>query len=277
MLAGDFLGLPIPGAGPVFAAALAVHIGCGLTAVTSGALAATARKRTGRHPQAGRAYLWALGGLVATATVMAAIRWHEDAHLFAIAVIALGCGLYGYRARRRHRPGWPTHHAIGLGGSYIALLTGFYVDNGPFLPLWDRLPHITYWLLPTIIGIPVIRRALRHFNASATVDRATKPWAAGLLVCGDGFVMGGPGSTVGFRVHERRGEARDRVDEPVFGVVGDGMRDDDGSGVSDSDLAFGAQLVADPAEPDSTDAQHLRGGGQDLLDLVDQHGVDGVH
>jgi hypothetical protein len=27
------------------------------------------------------------------------------------------------------------HHAIGMGGSYIALLTGFYVDNGPFLPL----------------------------------------------------------------------------------------------------------------------------------------------
>ena len=84
---------------------------------------------------------------------MAAIRWHEDAHLFAIAVIAFGLGLYGYRARRRHRPGWPPHHAIGMGGSYIALLTGFYVDNGPFLPLWDRLPHLTYWLLPTIVGV----------------------------------------------------------------------------------------------------------------------------
>jgi hypothetical protein len=58
---------------------------------------------------------------------MAAIRWHEDAHLFAIAVIAFSLGLYGYRARRRHRPGWAPHHAIGMGGSYIALLTGFYL------------------------------------------------------------------------------------------------------------------------------------------------------
>jgi hypothetical protein len=33
---------------------------------------------------------------------MTAIRWHEDAHLFAIGVIAFSLSLYGYRARRRH-------------------------------------------------------------------------------------------------------------------------------------------------------------------------------
>ena len=99
---------------------------------------------------------------------MAAIRWHEDAHLFAIAVIAFSLGLHGYRARQQHRLGWPPHHAIGMGGSYIALLTGFYVDNGPFLPLWDRLPHLTYWLLPSLIGIPLIWRALRRFTRATT-------------------------------------------------------------------------------------------------------------
>ena len=164
MLAAEIVGLPIPDAGPIFAAALAVHVGCGLTAVVAGALAATAKKRPGRHPRAGRVYLWALAGIFTTATIMAAIRWHEDAHLFAIAVVAFGLGLYGYRARRRHRPGWPLHHAIGMGGSYIDLLTGFYVDNGPFLPLWNRLPHITYWLLPTIVGIPLIWLALHRFT-----------------------------------------------------------------------------------------------------------------
>ena len=136
-----------------------------------GALAATARKQPGRHPRAGRVYLWAVGGIFATATIMAAIRWHEDAHLFAIAVIAFS--LYGYRARRRHRPGWSAHHAIGMGGSYIALLTGFYVDNGPFLPLWDRLPHIAYWLLPSLVGVPIIWRALRRF-AIATTDEPNR-------------------------------------------------------------------------------------------------------
>ena len=105
---GEIFGLPIPDAGPIFAAALALHILSGLTAVIAGALAATARKQPGRHPRTGRVYLWALGGIFTTATIMAAIRWHEDAHLFAIAVIAFSLGLYGYRARRRHRPSWAT-------------------------------------------------------------------------------------------------------------------------------------------------------------------------
>ena len=103
MLNGEIFGLPIPDAGPIFAAALVLHVLCGLTAVIAGALAATARKQPGRHPRAGRVYLWALGGIFATATMMAAIRWHEDAHLFAIALIAFSLGLYGHRARRRHR------------------------------------------------------------------------------------------------------------------------------------------------------------------------------
>ena len=133
-LSSEIFGLPVPDAGPVFATALVIHILCGLTAVIAGALAATARKRPGRHPRAGRVYLWALGGIFTTATIMAIIRWHEDAHLFAIAVIAFGLGLYGYRARRCHRPGWPPHHAIGMGGSYIALLTGSTSTTDPSCP-----------------------------------------------------------------------------------------------------------------------------------------------
>ena len=170
----EIFGLPIPDAGPLFAAALVLHILSGLTAVIAGALAATARKQPGRHPRAGRIYLWALGGVFATATIMAAIRWHEDAHLFAIAVIAFSLSLYGYRARRRHRPGWPPHHAIGM-GLYIALLTGFYVDNGPVLPLWDRLPHIAYWLLPSLVGVPLIWVALRRFQKRPALNSSPLP------------------------------------------------------------------------------------------------------
>ena len=36
------------------------------------------------------------------------------------------------------------------------------VDNGPQLPVWDRLPHVVYWLLPTAIGFPITVRALRR-------------------------------------------------------------------------------------------------------------------
>jgi hypothetical protein len=52
-----------------------------------------------------------------------------------------------------------------MAGSYIALLTGFYVDNGAQLPLWDRLPHLAYWLLPAAVGAPLTWRALARNGA----------------------------------------------------------------------------------------------------------------
>ena len=112
MLTGEIFGLPIPDAGAVFAIALAVHIGCGLIAVIAGALAATAKKRPGRHPRAGLIYLWALGGIFTTATVMAAIRWHEDAHLFAIAAVAFGLGLYGSTTAQSEAPPEAWRHRL---------------------------------------------------------------------------------------------------------------------------------------------------------------------
>jgi hypothetical protein len=47
-----------------------------------------------------------------------------------------------------------------MGASYIAMLTAFYVDNGPHLPLWDRLPSLSFWFLPGVIGLPIVVRAL---------------------------------------------------------------------------------------------------------------------
>ena len=107
-------GLEIPDAGPVFFVALAAHVLAGMTCVVAGALAATARKRRGRHPTAGRVYLYGLGVVFTTATLMAVIRWREDAHLFAIATVAFGLGLLGRRARRLHRPGWPLVQRLVL-------------------------------------------------------------------------------------------------------------------------------------------------------------------
>jgi hypothetical protein len=51
-------------------------------------------------------------------------------------------------------------HITGMGTSYVLLLTAFYVDNGKQLPVWKDLPHFTYWLLPLVVGILLIVRAL---------------------------------------------------------------------------------------------------------------------
>jgi len=47
-----------------------------------------------------------------------------------------------------------------MGTAYIAMLTAFYVDNGPRLPLWDHLPTLAFWLLPTGIGAPIVARSI---------------------------------------------------------------------------------------------------------------------
>ncbi|MEV0819953.1 hypothetical protein [Nonomuraea rubra] len=153
----EIAGIPVPDAGPVFLTVLAVHVIAGLTCVASGATAALSRKGAARHRRFGRIYLWGLGVVFASMAVMAVIRWSHNAHLFIIGVAAFTLALTGYLSRRRRRP---YVHIAGLGGSYIALLTGFYLDNGPHLPGWDRLPTWTFWVLPSLFGLPLIARAI---------------------------------------------------------------------------------------------------------------------
>ena len=156
-------GIPIPSSSPLFLAGVGVHVAFGLAAVASGALAMLSRKGPGRHPRFGAIYFWSLAGLFLTAGGLAAVRWDEDRALFLLAVVAFGSAIAGRRARRRLRPGWASRHILGMGGSYIAMLTAFYVDNGPNLPLWRDLPPIALWLVPSLVGAPLIAWALaRH-------------------------------------------------------------------------------------------------------------------
>ena len=159
-LAREVFGLPIPDEGALFNMALACHIAAGLTCVVTGALAATAPKRPGRHTVSGRIFFWSLAVVFASSTTMAALRFTQDWHLLVIGWIAFGAGSLGYLARRRRRPGWLRVHIPAMGGAYIALFTGFYVDNGPNLPVWDRLPDLAYWTVPSLVGVPLILRAL---------------------------------------------------------------------------------------------------------------------
>jgi hypothetical protein len=159
--AARILGDQVGSTAPVFLAFLAVHVLAGLTAVVTGAVAALVRKGSPQHIRAGRWYYLAITVVFVTATVLAALRWRQDYYLFIIGAVAFTAATIGYQHRRRHRPG-DTGHIAGMGIAYIAMLTAFYVDNGPHLPLWDRLPAFMFWLLPTAIGAPIIARAIIH-------------------------------------------------------------------------------------------------------------------
>jgi hypothetical protein len=159
-LARQVFGLPVPDAGVLFDAALGVHIAAGLSCVLTGALAAAAPKRPGRHPTAGRGFFWSLAVVFASSTIMATRRLAQDWHLLVIGAVAFGAGCLGDLAGRRRRPGWLRVHIPAMGGADIALFTGFYVDNGPHLPVGDRLPGLADWTLPSLVGVPLILRAL---------------------------------------------------------------------------------------------------------------------
>jgi hypothetical protein len=156
----DLAGIQIPSTHPAFLAVVGVHILLGLACVVAGIVAMLSEKRSGNHPRFGTIYFWCLAGVFLTATGLATVRWAEDAHLFLLGALSFTSAYVGRRARRHRWRNWPRLHVIGMGTSYIFLVTAFYVDNGKNLPFWKELPPITFWLLPAAIGIPLIGRAL---------------------------------------------------------------------------------------------------------------------
>ena len=72
-----------------------------------------------------------------------------------LALFSYGNALAGYLAVRRRRPGWLALHVRGMGGSYIALVTALLVVN-----LGEQTAVV--WFLPTLIGVPLIERAVRR-------------------------------------------------------------------------------------------------------------------
>ena len=156
-------GIPLPSDAPLFLALIGVHILFGLTCVVAGLVAMLSPKRQGRHPFAGAIYFWSLTGLFITAAALAALRWTEDYHLFVLGALSLASALLGRRARRQRLLHWVPIHITGMSVSYVILITAFYVDNGKNLPLWNRLPQELFWILPSLIGLPlIILQLIRH-------------------------------------------------------------------------------------------------------------------
>ena len=166
-------GIEVPSDAPFFLTVLGVHVVFGLACVVTGCVAMLSPKRPGRHPQFGSYYYWSLSVVFATVVVLSAMRWTENYHLFILGVMSFIAASIGRTARRRLWPNWVKVHISGFGLSYIFLLTAFYVDNGPNLPLWRALPPIAFWTLPAAFGLPIIAWALlRHRLVRSRVPAA---------------------------------------------------------------------------------------------------------
>lgn len=159
------LGIPIPSSSPVFLSIVAVHVAAGLVSTVAGIGAMLTPKRAGRHPSAGAVYYWSLVVVSLTMAALSILRWPHNTHLFVLGILSFSAGAIGRMARRRLWRRWLPVHIAGMAVSYILLLTAFYVDNGPHLPLWRSLPPLAFWLLPSLVGVPLLIWALRRHSA----------------------------------------------------------------------------------------------------------------
>ena len=156
-------GVPVPSVDPVFLAVVRFHILVGIACVGAGIAAMLSQKRRGRHSTFGTIYYWCLALVVASATGLSVVRWAENYHLFFLGALSLIAATVARTALRQRWHNWVRLHITGMGLSYILMLTAFYVDNGKNLPLWRELPQWTFWVLPSMLGAPIIiYTLLRH-------------------------------------------------------------------------------------------------------------------
>jgi hypothetical protein len=145
---------------------LGLHILAGLVCLVTGIVTIASAKRAGLHPICGTIYHRSLAVLVISAGLLAAARWTDDRVLFVLGVISFGASSLGRAARTRRWQTWVGTHIISMGCSFIAMLTAFCVEEGASLPGLSRLPRLTYWFLPVLVGTPLILRALCCYRMS---------------------------------------------------------------------------------------------------------------
>jgi hypothetical protein len=166
------LGIPVPSTDPVFLAIVGIHVLFGLAALVAGLLAMLSKKGRGRHSNIGTIYFWCLFAVFMTMSALSFMRWAENVHLFILGTLSLVSACLGRVAARRRWYQWPRLHLAGMGGSYVLMLTAFYVDNGKNLPLWRALPEIAFWFLPSAIGLPLMLYALFRHPVVRSFDRS---------------------------------------------------------------------------------------------------------
>jgi hypothetical protein len=153
----------IPSDNPVFLTIIFIHVAAAMVCVVAGIVAMFAKKQPGVHPKAGKIYYSFLWVVFITVLIIAIVRWTEDYYLLILGTISFLSAFIGRKALKNKWGKWTIIHISCMGFSYIVLLTAFYVDNGKSLPVWENFPPLIYWILPTLIGIPIIIiTLLRH-------------------------------------------------------------------------------------------------------------------
>ncbi|TWT25912.1 DUF2306 domain-containing protein [Planomicrobium sp. CPCC 101110] len=147
-----------------FSSMLVLHVAAGSVCLLVGIIAFSAKKESGSHTKFGEIYHASFILLFVTALVMALFHWEESAVLFYVAIFSYSLAFTGYMAKKRRWKNWISLDIRGMLGSYIGVVTAVFITNGQDIPLLSLLPEWMLWILPTIVGTPIIFYVINRFR-----------------------------------------------------------------------------------------------------------------
>lgn len=145
---------------------LYVHIFAAASSFLTGTYAICAEKSRGGHTMVGTIYHWLMLLACLTAVPLALLHWEKSRYLIFVAIGSYSFAFRGYRAARMRQPGWLGRHISGMLGSYIAMTTALVVIGARSFPILTAVPSFVFWILPTLVGTPLIILSRRRFKTA---------------------------------------------------------------------------------------------------------------
>ena len=99
---------------------------------------------------------------------MALSHWQTSWWFALVGIFSFALAWRGYRAVKLRDEGWLKKHISGMLGSYIALATALLVVKSKDIPFTENIPHVIFWIMPTLIGVPIISRVVSKNSLAKT-------------------------------------------------------------------------------------------------------------
>lgn len=153
----------------MFKAVLLLHALAGFFGLLLGPIAMYAKKTRGLHTKSGIVYFYFMTAVCISGVVLSALSWEKNWWLSIVALFSYSFCWRGFRAEKLRGQNWLKAHISGMLGSYIAMTTAFIVVNVGRIDSFQNMPIIVFWILPTLVGAPLIRM-MTSKHASQAID-----------------------------------------------------------------------------------------------------------
>lgn len=150
----------------MFNIALTLHAVAGFFGLVIGPIAMYSKKSKGLHTKSGVVYVIFMTAVCVSGAILSILEWQRNWWLLFVAIFSYWFCWRGYNAAKFKNRGWLKYHISGMLGSYVAMLTAFIVVNVGRVTFLNKIPIMFFWIIPTIIAVPLIRRTVSKFEKS---------------------------------------------------------------------------------------------------------------